>query len=72
MSHFPSRHIEDLKLLPLDEAFVFRDHIPNMPGGKIKYWTQNGIIEPVGWVRIDCRNAVRKWVLTDKARRFLE
>ena len=71
MSRFPTKHLDDLRLLPRMGPFKFRDYLATPPGGKATYWQQNGLIKLVGRDRIDCRTRVSLWVLTDKARRIL-
>jgi hypothetical protein len=67
----PVRYIDDLRLLPHEGAFQFRDYIPGVPGGKVKYWAQVGLIKRVGWTRVDCHGRYSLWELTDRARRLL-
>jgi hypothetical protein len=42
-----------------------------VPGGKVKYWAQVGLIKRVGWTRVDCHGRYSLWELTDRARRLL-
>jgi hypothetical protein len=71
MSRAPSKHLDDLRLLPKEGPFKFRDYFTTPPGGKVTYWAQNGLIKLVGRDRIDCRTQVSVWELTERARRIL-
>lgn len=64
--------MDDLRLLPREGTFVFRDYLASPPGGKATYWAQRGLIRQVGWVRVDCRTRCGEWELTDRARKLLE
>lgn len=71
MSRGPIRHMEELRRLPLEGTFIFRDHFDAIPGGLVRYWKDRDLIQKVGTVRKNGSARRGVWKLTERARRIL-
>ena len=60
-------HLAELRRLPREGSFLFRDHLP-APGGLATYFHQRGLIRRVG----KDRNRLASWQMTDAGRRLAE
>jgi len=67
----PVRHMADLKLLPREGTFLFRDHFPVVVGGVVRYWENRGLVRRVGYAYQDGSKRCGIWELTERARRLL-
>jgi hypothetical protein len=71
MSRGPIRHMEELRRLPREGAFVFRDHFDAIPGGLVRYLKERGLIQKTGDLRQNGSARCGIWELTERARRIL-
>jgi len=71
LSRGPIRHMEELRILPRNGKFIFRDHFDTIPGGLVRYLKERGLIKKAGYLRKNGYISCGMWELTDRARRIL-
>lgn len=71
MSRGPIRHMEELRQLPPEGTFIFRDYFDAIPGGLVRYLKDRGLIQKAGYLRQNGSKRCGVWELTERARRML-